>query len=272
MLRQLAAARSAWPLCETAMSEKQARATLLVTFLMFVVSLAVYSREYTGWRAPGEYDINVTHTAMGVPHWLIVNKIEIEGSPPPIDARYLPDADRYAPGWHVKRVWLLTSLTLCTGITALLVWGLSRVTVPRTRWPYGSPLAVAVVVGMVVPTEPQWVGALFGIAFLMLSLVLASVIGRSYVYASLSGFAALVLLWASNRLADVFSSKHMHHGMPGKDDLMGLMVFGPVMIGLAVLATLAGRLVWRDRQHNHRMHAESGVGPIGVDSQSPPTR
>jgi len=240
---------------------KHTRAILLVAFLVFVVSLAVYSRDYTGWSATGKYDIRVTHTAMGVPHWLIINDIQIEGSPPPIDPRYLPEADRYAAGWHVKPVWLLTSLSLCTGIAALLVWGLSRVNVPRTRWPYGLPLVVSVVVGMVVPTEPEWIGALLVIAFLPLSLVIASVIGRSYLYASLSGITAILLLLASNRLADVFSSEHLIHGMPGKDDLMGLMVFGPVTIGLAVLATLAGRVVWRDT-HNHRMHAESPVRPI----------
>ena len=74
------------------------------------VGLVVHSVTQTGWTSLGKFSIDVTQVEMGVPHWLVLNRVTAKGnSPPPIDPRYLPEAELYQPGWHVRPgPWLLS--------------------------------------------------------------------------------------------------------------------------------------------------------------------
>ena len=81
----------------------------VATAVIMLLGLVVNSSTHTGWTDPGSFSIDVTRLEMGVPHWLVVNSVRAKGNAPPIDPRYLPEAEQYRPGWHVRPgAWLIS--------------------------------------------------------------------------------------------------------------------------------------------------------------------
>lgn len=211
----------------------------VATASLFLISLAIYSREYTGWVSPGEYDVDVTHSALGVPHWLVINQIKIDGTPPPIDSRYLPEGDLYQPGWHVRPLQLALSLQVCFGIGLLGTWGFARLSSTTSSRIYAIPLISA---ALTAPLNvAAWIDAVLVLIVLPSILVAASAIGRNYWISASTGLATVVVLWAGARLRDLFRDQHLVHGLPTLEDLLLFTVIAGCVVLIALLATFLGR-------------------------------
>jgi len=235
-----------------------------LTLILLLVSLAYYSRTNTGWWSRGQFDIDVTHTALGLPHWLVINWWDARGTPPPLGQ--LPEGGVYQPGWHVHPSGLFVATFVCAGVAMLLLWATSRVAAPDAYRPYAVALILAAVAGAVVSTGPPWIGAALVLGVLPVVLVVASALGRSYSYASATGVAAMVLLWASHRLADVFRDEHFIHGPPDEDDLMGASLFIPAALIIVLTATFVARSLAARVRHNPPMQRTATASSGAVES------
>lgn len=223
---------------------------VLSTPLLLVLSLSLYSRTYTGWTSQDVFKIDVVHTAAGVPHWLTINDLRIEGTPPPIDPRYLPDADLYRPGFHIQPLRLLASVLICTLAAVVIAAAASHARKPAMTWPYLLPLVFAFIPGTMPATGPPQIPAVLVLAFLPIALFLASAMGRSYLCSSLAGVASVVLFWASVRVADLFAAEPGVHGMPDQSDLDGFMFAVPIVLIIGVVGTFVGRVAMRNKPHH----------------------
>ena len=138
-----------------------------------------------GWAAPDKYNIDVKHTVLGLPHWLVINRWEVRGTPPPV--HQLPDGGVYRRGWHVNPIRLVVATLLWAVTAAFLLWISSVVSPPAAYWPYGVALGLAAVIGAAMPTGatgPTWISPASILGLLAVILVVAAVLGRSYWYAS----------------------------------------------------------------------------------------
>jgi hypothetical protein len=226
------------------------------TLLLLLVSLAYYSQTNTGWMARGEYDIDVKHTALGLPPWLVINRWEVRGTPPPLDQ--LPDGGVYQQGWYVQPQRLFFAALFCAGMAMLLLWVASRIPAPSSYRPYAVALILAAVIGAIVPTGAtvlSWMRPALLLGFLPVVLVAAAAIGRNYWYASAMGIAAMILLWASSRIADVFGARFLY-GPPGVDDLMAASLFIPAALITVLAATFFSRSMAVRAGHNFSMASE----------------
>jgi hypothetical protein len=200
--------------------------------------------------ARDEYKIDVKHTALGVPHWLVINRWEVHGTPPPL--HQLPDGGVYQRGWHVQPMRLVVAMLLCAVTAMLLHWAASFVPAPDTYWPYGVAIALAAVIGAVVPTVPTGptsISPALILGLLPVILVVAAALGRSYWYASAMAIAAMILLWASSRIADVLGDRFLY-GPPGEDDLMAASLFIPAALIIVLTATFFSRSMAARARHN----------------------
>ena len=221
-----------------------------LTLILLLGSLACYSQKNVGWAAPDKYNIDVKHTVLGLPHWLVINRWEVRGTPPPV--HQLPDGGVYRRGWHVNPIRLVVATLLWAVTAAILLWISSVVSPPAAYWPYGVALGLAAVIGAAMPTGatgPTWISPASILGLLAVILVVAAVLGRSYWYASATGIASMILLWASSRIADVLGN-HFLYGPPGEDDLMAAAMFIPAALIIALAATFCSRSMAARARHN----------------------
>jgi len=211
--------------------------------LILLFSLAIYSRKYTGWHSTGEFDIDVTHTAFGVPHWLILNQLDVDGTPPPIDPRYLPEAERYQAGWHVRPLYLFASLALCIILAIPLSFSYRRARPDRGFWAYAIALIPAAIAGTVAFTEPRWVGVTLGLVVLPLCMMAMAAVFRNYLHSAIAGVGMVAVLWWTQRMVDVFRTEHLVHGLPDENDLPVLIFFVPAVLIVAFASTAVSRFV-----------------------------
>ena len=120
-----------------------------LTLLLLLCSLACYSQTNVIWAARDKYNIDVKHTALGLPHWLVINRWEVRGTPPPL--YQLPDGGVYQRGWHVDPMRLVVAALLCAVTAALLAWATSVVPPPDAYWP-GISSAASSALGSAVPS------------------------------------------------------------------------------------------------------------------------
>ena len=215
----------------------------VLTLILLLVSLAFYSEVRTGWVMPGHYDIDVTHVALGVPQWLVINRWEVRGTVPPYA---LPHGTLYRRGWYVRPFRFLVAALVCAGLAALMHWAALRVPAPRTYRPYAVAILLAALIGALLPAVPRasfWIGTVLIFGLLPVAMVVASVFGRNYWYASAMGVAAMVMMWASSRISDVLIGR-CEHGPPDADDLMAASLFIPGALLIVLIGTTIAR--WRD--------------------------
>lgn len=225
--------------------------TVMVTLLLELLSLSIYSREYIEWQS-SEFKVEVVHTAAGIPHWLIYNDTRREGTIPTWSDRYVPDADDFRLGVHVDPFRLVGSLLICiilAGVIAAVSLKLQR---PCHAWVYLIPPAIAVLGGMTVHM-PQLrpFGLIASLAILPLVIVVVSVIGRQYTYAFMAGVVSAACAFASVRLADIFSEEHLVHDLPDMEDAIAGVIFGVLLMAIAGLSTFISQWVNKGATRSH---------------------
>jgi hypothetical protein len=220
---------------------------LILAMLLSTLSLAVYGRSSTRWITPGEFPIKGTHMAFGMPPWLVINRVASDGPVHSGDLAYLPGAELYRPGVHVRPLSFLASAAICFVLAVPLAFLVTRIETDAPLWLYLIPLILGAAVGSFTPTDPQWVGVALALIVLPSGLIIVAALGRSYVHAALAAIGMVACLWAAGRIADLFRAKHLVHGMPDEDDLMTISLFGPIALLIAFAATCAGRFVMSRR-------------------------
>jgi drug/metabolite transporter superfamily protein YnfA len=224
--------------------------TAVITLILLAISLAVYSRTYTGWVSPEEYEIQVTNTEFGVPHWLTFNRLDSEGSAPPIDPVYLPEADRYKAGWQLRTKAFSLALLLC--ITIALPLAIAIRTSDKRRWPrrvwatytliFIATSAIEFLWRLLVDQQ-QWLGLVLILIGLPTCLVTASAVLRSYIHSILLAVSMVAVFWWAQRISDVFYDDHLIHGLPEPNELWAMVIIVCMFAALGLIATAAGRYV-----------------------------
>jgi hypothetical protein len=225
-------------------------ATIAAALLLF--TLAVYSRLYTGWNSENEFDMRLTHSEMGLPRWLILNRVNARGSTPPAGIRWEADDEKYRPGWGIRFLPFLIAALGSTVVAAvfygigLLFFGRSdAVSNRKLLVGYSIVILPAIAVGTVVPTNPTWIGVCLGLGLLPICVVIAAALIRSYLHAILLGLLAVTFLLWSQRMADLFRSHPLTRGLPDEQDLIVAGVFISGFVLLAVVTTVLSRRLFR---------------------------
>jgi len=224
--------------------------TTVITLILLAISLVVYSRTYTGWVSPGEYEIQVTNTEFGIPHWLTLNRYDSEGRPPPIDPVYLPEADRYKAGWQLKPKAFFLALLLCTTIALPLAVAIR--TSDKRRWPsrtWASYTLIFIAASAIeflwrlLSDQQQWLGLVVVLIGLPACLVTASAVLRSYIHSILLAVSMVAVFWWTQRISDVFYDDHLIHGLPEPNELWAMISIVCLFAAIGLMATAAGRYV-----------------------------
>ena len=79
----------------TARIMRHAGHVLVVAVTLLALSLAIYDCKYTGYCRPGKYDMDIRHTEMGLPSWLVHNRATGKGRFPHFNLELGPEAHRY---------------------------------------------------------------------------------------------------------------------------------------------------------------------------------
>lgn len=208
-------------------------ATLLLT-------MGVWSRQNTGWVSPGQFDIDVTQTAWGLPHWLIVNRVRSTGMPPPMSSPSLPMAGAFQPGGHVDVGALCLSVAGCLVVSLLtcgFVWFLrwahpSARPLDKTFWyTLGGTAAITGIGGWIALRASGAAAALFALVGLPLIVIVATAIRRTYAGGVLFAVVVTLFFWWGSRMA-LLSTRAS--GRFDADDLPVITVILPVLLILAL--------------------------------------
>jgi hypothetical protein len=222
----------------------------LIAIALLLFGLAAYQRssiEYmTGDR---RFRIVVHQTIMGLPAWLVYNADQIEGRPPPFNDRYMPEANRYAPGLHLQVMPLAISGvgSLVVGsVLYVLVLSLSRHKPKRSisAIGYGSAVAVACGTGIALASNPHDISlvALAGI-LIVLPTVLIFWAGHAKQYLHTIALAAVsvAILWWTARMADHLQEQHGYRGVEVGADLVLPLVGVALYAAVGCLTVLIAR-------------------------------
>jgi hypothetical protein len=217
--------------------KRSAIATVIIAIAAFLLATACYARKTVSWGAPGEFDIRLMHVDIGIPRWLEVNWYRIEGAAPPISETYLPDASLYPPGWHVHSAALIATLIFSLFCGIVFTSALKLLESPHRQIPYFIHFGISILIGSLLPTEPAWIGLILVCGIIPLSVFSASALGNSYSYGCIAGIATAPLIWASTRIADLFSNDPLVHDCPEMEEFVVGSIIALVSAGIAGFAT-----------------------------------
>lgn len=224
--------------------------TAIIAALIFLFSLAVYSRKNTVAYSP-TYTNDKTQTTFGIPHWLILNRYIESGTPP--DPGYVPRGKYYRPGWNFHLLYFFVSVGAAIVLAIPIYFLRLRAWPDRVYWPCAMTLIPAAVVGAICCAVPHRIGLVLALVGLPLCLMAAAAVLRSYLRAAILGVGMTAVSWWALRIYDLFRTEHHVHGLPDHQDLEFLTINVPLMLIVAIVSTAVSRLVvkrWR-RDHNN---------------------
>lgn len=231
--------------------------TAIIAAVILLFSLAVYSRSDIGWHS-SSYELDCTRTALGIPHWLILNRLEESGTPPLSDPRYVPRAELYQPGWLLRPLYFLVSLAAAIVLAIPIYFLRLRAWPNRDYWPCAMTLIPAAVVGAIFPDLPYRIALVLPLIGLPLCLMAAAAFLRSYLRAAILGVGTVAVSWWALRIYDLFRTEHRAHGLPNEEELELLTIFLPLMLIVAFVSTAVSRLVVKHWRRDHPIETSSG--------------
>jgi hypothetical protein len=198
---------------------------------LLVLSLAWSEHGERAWRDETTYQVHARHVAFGAPFpWLAFNSVESSGAPPPIEL--LPGGTQFVSGVHVDLalagVALASALVIASAAFAAC-WLFAPELARMHRLPSGvlcAAIAIAgIVLGIVTPTEPLWIGGVLGFAGVPLLIAASCWRHASLTAAFLASCVAVVSVVWTQRVASALLAERAHDFDVSRDVLAPLSIF-----------------------------------------------
>ena len=237
--RSMAAPRSTFKtLCFTAN---------LFALLYMVLSIGVFSSDWTGWTGPF-YSGSPREYYAGIPNWMAYNTVSINGRLPPV-----PQAGRTKPRFRIRLGMLAVALGIAIAVGTVMAAPL----LPLTKRASTSRLAAGIAAvllalvaaatfGYFTPVEngkeiPESV--MFLVVAIPILVIVSSILHKSYLVSTYIAAFAVLIPWWGIRVGWMLRPPQQGSRPPETD--LEVVVNLAAMIGMLSLATCATVMVCR---------------------------